>query len=125
MAEAQSGSCPASGQARDTTPQIDLTLNSRLSPDAQGEAAKIAPPTERDIQASLDDMNKIHDDIYSSLDLFFKAFMIASVLILIVPVYVFMHKSIQREGDTKTTFSLMVGSVALMIIGILAMKYFT
>ena len=49
--------------------------------------------------------------------------MIASVLIVIVPVYVFVHERFKMD-DRKAT-SLMVSTVALMILGILAMQYFT
>jgi len=118
---AEDGTCPVSIMALDNAPQSDVTLNSRPATDSR--TTTIAPPTDRDLQAAMDSMKKIHDEVYNSTDMFFRAFMIASVLIVIVPVYVFVHERFKMD-DRKAT-SLMVSTVALMILGILAMQYFT
>jgi hypothetical protein len=82
-------------------------------------------PSERDLQATIDRMTKLQDDIYRSVNSLFTAYTTVSLLIFMVPIYVIAHYYVQNSATETMAYTTMVGVVALMLVGLVMMKYFT
>lgn len=80
---------------------------------------------ETDLQAVIDKMTKLHDGIFNSVSMFFKGYMMVSVLIFMVPVYVLAHYYVQNEETKVRAYSVMIGAIALMFVGLFVIKYST
>ena len=76
-----------------------------------------------EIQSHLNLLQETHNQVYESVGSFYNVFLGVSFLIIIVPLYVFVHSSLKDNGSAST-YTSMIGVIGLMLVGSFAVKYF-